>query len=606
MLAATGEKPRFMNDKRVYPRLALRAVLLLSLSVLITLSPSIFPAIALAQDGISSFAIAPNTVLNWSFEEGFVGPDNPNKVATNWNSFVLEGKPQFWSGFTRFGQNVERIDGKDTQIIIGTEPFDAGIYQIITGLTANQWYSALAFVLTVFETSAVQDPSIYDDFIVRQIGIDPEGGRNPSSTSVIWSPPIGKNMDKNTWGQRMTFQATGSTATLFIRAQMLVPTSSDKAESVVFIDAVQFRVAPISQVIVPGESQSGPFEVRWQSVVPNAPASEVTVPEFDVDYRDGDGPWLSWLANTTLGKATFIGLPGHTYTFRVRGWGKYAYPFCWLFGPWAESASVSIGKVFEVTITDNRNNGLVGMTAQLLNASGQAVHGATTDPKGSTYLVPPQPTGTYSVRMLPQWYLAPAPAQNISLGEGVTPVYLTARPPDDLIDDGSFEGTELGAQPAEWTVIGQGIQVTNFAYHGGQKSLLLGTTPSESVVCLQKTFQANGAYRPVLSFWYKLRPPVAGMNKVLLVRLVDQASSQKLAAVSLQAQVETTWLHHYITASQEDSYSGTILVDICLRDPENTATPYSETVYAYVDDVSFGSSSGGPFAFHLPFVSYAP
>jgi len=40
---------------------------------------------------------------------------------------------------------------------------------------------------------------------------------------------------------------------------------------------------------------------------------------FDVQARDGDGPWTDWLTSTTALSATFGGFDGHTFYFRARG-----------------------------------------------------------------------------------------------------------------------------------------------------------------------------------------------------------------------------------------------------------------------------------------------
>jgi len=579
-----------------HAQLSLLGRLLLYLSLLCGFAA---PVAALAQEPLTSFGVAANKVKNWSFET-FEGPRVDQKVAVDWDAFVLSGNPQFRSGYSRFGANVERIDGKDSQVLISKDPFDAGVYQIVSHLQANQWYSVLVYVLSVFQTSAVDDPSVFDGLIVKQIGVDPEGGRNPTSTSIIWGPPMDKNMHRETWGQRLIFQATGTTATLFIRVRCLQGVSLSSYDNVAFIDGAQMRLAPISQAIVPEDTPSGAFTVGWKSVVPNAYSTEARVVEYDVQYRDGNGPWQDWLSHTAATSASFdLSSPGHTYTFRVRGWARYYNPFAEIFGPWAESAPVQIGHVIEVTVLDNRDRRVLGVPVCLLDSNDGVVASAVTDASGVAYLAPGD-EGQYSVAISPSWYQAPAPIHGVTAGPGVRPVALTARPPDDAVSDGSFEAAELGAVPPQWKVVGSTVQTSDFLYHGGRRSVVLATNPQVPEACIRQTFSPDAVYQPALSTWYKLLPGQEGMSKELLALLVDEESNI-LDSVSLQSQTESDWQHLSLVATGEETpFTGSITVELCLQDPPGSTAPFTETVYAYLDDISFGRSSGGPFKVFLP------
>lgn len=57
------------------------------------------------------------------------------------------------------------------------------------------------------------------------------------------------------------------------------------------------------------------FEVSW-SGFDQGPAG---IDYYDVQYRDGSGPWVDWLLEFRALKADFYGANGHTYAFRARG-----------------------------------------------------------------------------------------------------------------------------------------------------------------------------------------------------------------------------------------------------------------------------------------------
>jgi len=583
-----------------------RSLLLRCLTALLLIGIAIgsAPTVATARSPIISAQAAPNLVDNWSFEEGFEGESADQKVAKEWDSFVLSGEVQFWSGYNLYGASCERIDGETSQVLKSDEAFDAGIYQIISGLKPNQWYSALVFVLSIFQTSAVDDPTIFDGKIIKQIGVDPYGGRSPTSPDIIWGPPIDKNMDRNTWGERVTFQAQETTATLFIRIRSLetIPEQYQPYyDNLVFIDGAQVRRAPIAQAVVPEETQTEAFTVSWDGVIPEVPSERYAkVIEYDVQYRDGVGEWQDWLQHTTSSQQTFdLGNPGHVYTFRVRAWARYYDPFAEIFGPWAESAPVQIGRVAELAVTDNLGNAVMGVRAQLLDPQSQAlVASATTDFYGLAYLAPPT-EGEYDLTVSPAWYLDPPPVHGVTIGPGVEPVAITLRPPDDVVEDGSFEADEPRTPPDEWPVIGTGAEISQRQAHTGTNSLRF----SASNVCVRRHFTLNQAYRPVFSLWYRIDPGVQGMQKLFVLRLFD-SDLQEIKSVGVQSQTDTGWqpLHISVTPdASEPVYDGTVTVELCLED--DLYHPSTEETDVYLDDIALGSSSGGPHKVSLPVIA---
>jgi len=582
------------------PRRALPLVLAVLLAVVLT---SLAPSPAAAQTGVAA-----NLTRNWSFET-FEGTYREERVGQYWVGFQVSGtKVEFWQGTQFAGTNVERIDGRDSQIIKGDDPYDAGVYQIVSGLRAGQWYSAIAFVLSVFQTSAVEDPTLFDGTIVKQIGIDPTAGRNPLSPDVIWGDPVDKNMDRATWGQRLTFEAVGTSATFYIRIQALQGVSHESYDNIAFIDGAQIRLAPVSQAIVPDTVAPGPFEVSWKSVVPNAWPQEAKVVEFDVQFRDGLGPWQDWLLHTTVGSAVFPhSVPGHEYTFRVRGWAEYSGAtsttggsisgFAQIFGPWAESAPVRLGRVVRATAHDNRGFPVYRVPFDLLR-DGTVVNTMLTDGAGDAFLADGEGE-VYSVAARDTLFGAPPPIHNVVIGPGISPVGVTLLPPDDVVADGSFEAGMPGQSPAGWSASSDLARVTDYRYHGGRLGVELATDAQTTGVCLARTFELSDAYRPVLAFWYRLEPPQGGMTKVLRVRALN-AEGFVISERVLRSDLPTDWLaDHLFTNDQDALWTGSVTIEICLRDPEGPTTS-DVTERAYVDDISLGSSAGGPEKAYLP------
>jgi hypothetical protein len=139
-------------------------------------------------------------------------------VPASWTKFVLSGPPNYEHSWG------EDHDGHGTLYIWADNHatpdgrFDAGIYQTVTGLAPGTYYKyKLGFALAGY------DPGDtiwhYNDYMGRQIGVDPLGGTNVCSSNVIWNP-VGWNggwaMSDPNW--TMSFLATTNHATVFVRA----------------------------------------------------------------------------------------------------------------------------------------------------------------------------------------------------------------------------------------------------------------------------------------------------------------------------------------------------------------------------------------------------
>ena len=152
-----------------------------------------------------------NLVYNGDFEGAFVSREGLGEVADGWAPFVeAGGVPQFLKG-------TRKAKGRKSQRIWSDYvPFRAGIYQRVVGVTPGETYIARAQVLSIFGEG---DTAIQGLNMGKQIGLDPQGGDDPSSPDVIWSDV---NWEDRAWQegeQALWVSATGGAGviTLFIR-----------------------------------------------------------------------------------------------------------------------------------------------------------------------------------------------------------------------------------------------------------------------------------------------------------------------------------------------------------------------------------------------------
>ncbi len=152
--------------------------------------------------------------------------DNGNKIR-----YMRASAVEFLFG------SVEKRDGADAQIWWSTKPFEAGIYQQVSGLTVDEYYGFQAGILQVFANTS----SKTHNKMFRSVGIDPYGGVNPSSSNVIWSPEEGLDVDWFYPG--VGVQAKSSTITVFIRVRS-IDDAPQYEENSVWADDPFMDVAP--------------------------------------------------------------------------------------------------------------------------------------------------------------------------------------------------------------------------------------------------------------------------------------------------------------------------------------------------------------------------
>lgn len=147
------------------------------------------------------------------------------RVPTGWTPFVVNGSADFReSTDTYWGAPSLEIWSSGTA-------FDAGTYTQVPGLSRGTRYKASAGWFAVSQ----RPNSVY----CRKLGIDPNGGTDPTSSSVVWGPsycgtnrivnypPPGANID-------VSVIARAETVTVFAYVDLTNPSSDNHA----FLDAV--------------------------------------------------------------------------------------------------------------------------------------------------------------------------------------------------------------------------------------------------------------------------------------------------------------------------------------------------------------------------------
>ena len=137
-------------------------------------------------------------------------------VADGWNPFVMSTDTPIFEWVNNENANGDPINGSQ-YIWADLDAFDAGIYQTITGLTPGVYYRFwLGYALAAFDLNGQGNRR--NNLIGRQVGINRNGGTNPSSSNVRWGNVYWDgNAALNIPDLSITFAAQSSSATIFLR-----------------------------------------------------------------------------------------------------------------------------------------------------------------------------------------------------------------------------------------------------------------------------------------------------------------------------------------------------------------------------------------------------
>jgi hypothetical protein len=499
------------------------------------------------------------------------------RVAQSWIAFTQSGvTPKYmtndeWAAMS--GGVAEKVEGDHSQMYWETGAFAAGIYQQVS-VTPGTDYAAQAKILTIWETSLPRP----DDKMLKQVGIDPNGGTDPNSPDIVWGPTKGKHVKWETVKTSAT--AVSSTITLFVLVTSEA-SSNPSLRNQVFVDAVVLTQAPSASATSPALSTEKSFTVNWSGT----PAYSGDSLEYDVEYKVDDGSWAFWKGKTASTSAAFGPTSpttveyGHTYHFRARAWEDY--------GNWPAEVQVKLPGVF----ADGGDTSTVvgGIYGYVRNNQAGPIGGATVAISGTAsststdssgyYSLPLPAEGSYEVTASHSGYGSP-PDISIDVYSTTTtiPLTFTLRPPDDVVVNGDFEGDLSG-----WTSTGIAPTVVTSPLRSGDYSLVMSGTTG-----ITQTHPVSGMHEPTLSFWYKVSN--ADSDDSFTACLYQNDPLDCAATFTVTPAADVDWTHQWLTLGLNEVYTGPLGISFDLR------WNGSGTIVC-LDEVSLGQ---GPYKIYLP------
>ena len=193
----------------------------------------------------TAHADSPYGILkNGGFEDGFRGwGPNDSQIPNDWEPFVIRdpSAPPQYKDSAAFGGFTERLDGGHCLIIwTNWVPFDAGIYQRVSGVTPGTSYVLKLDWAPMQSYNPDKGGKQKGDYLGRVVGIDPTGGTDPNSPNVVWSAELWKEKRASGDTLHVSAQAQGDTITAFLRAKNPQPHGQDQ----VFFDVASLVKDP--------------------------------------------------------------------------------------------------------------------------------------------------------------------------------------------------------------------------------------------------------------------------------------------------------------------------------------------------------------------------
>jgi hypothetical protein len=564
-----------MNISKKKTSLALRIGLIVPL-VMFFLPPGPFCPPALAA-GFVNFLANPGLE---TFDDPYSSHDGYElRVAQNWTAFTKSGTdPKYmtnneWAKMT--GGAAEHLEGNHSQMYWETGAFAAGIHQQVS-VTPGTAYAAQASILTIWETSATRT----EDKMLKQVGIDPNGGTDPDSLDIVWGPAEGKDVQ---WESvKTSATAISSTITLFVLVTSEA-SSSPSLRNQVFVDAVVLTEAPTASATSPAFSNDLSFTVEWSGT----PAYSGNPLEYDVEYKVDDGPWTPMKGKTASTSATFgptsptIVEYGHTYHFRARAWEHYGYyntirvKLPGVFAGGNGDTSTSVGGIYGY-VRNHWGSPIGGATVAISGT------GSSTTTDGGRYGLPMPAEGSYQVTASHSGYGSP-PAISIDVYSTTTtiPLSFTLRPPDDMVVNGDFEGDLSG-----WTTTDPAPTIVTSPLRSGDYSLSMSGNSG-----ITQVHSVSGMHEPTLSFWYKVSTSETDGDDSFKACLYQNDPSACAATFTIAPSAGVDWTHQWLALGLDEVYTGPLGISFNLQQDG------SELTTVYLDEVSLGQ---GPYKTYLP------
>ncbi|NJL55961.1 LysM peptidoglycan-binding domain-containing protein [bacterium] len=196
-----------------------------------------------------------NLLTNPGFESPYrdVGGSPPRSVATGWTPWHTprtDDMPSFQNTQPEYeaaAPDTTRIrEGANAQrIFTSFFTFEGGVFQRLTGVSPGTElrFSVYAYVWS----SSLGNPNVseFPAGVLVQAGIDPTGGTDPASSSIVWSSPAAFGQYDAYRQYAVRAEAVSSAVTVFVRIQM----QDVVADTSVWLDDAVLE--PTSQVATP-------------------------------------------------------------------------------------------------------------------------------------------------------------------------------------------------------------------------------------------------------------------------------------------------------------------------------------------------------------------
>ncbi|MBN1994365.1 MAG: fibronectin type III domain-containing protein [Anaerolineae bacterium] len=505
------------------------------------------------------------------------------KIAAGWNHFYIEANTYPGSGnasklhwmssaqfAAAFSGGDYHIEGDASQNMWSAYEFDAGVYQQVSGLAVGQGYRFFIKMVTYWRGPGYPDT---DGKMVKQVGIDPYGGTDPTGNNVIWSAP---DANDNEWvGMVVAATAESNTITVFAKVQAPENDSFNHTD----LDMVYFEDSRLEE-LAPGPTTSLNVAANGNTVNLNwsgSPAGGWVLKGYEVEYKDqAGGDWLT--IQDKAGAATggsFIGQVLHTYTVRARTWqtnGSIDMP-----GQWVEK-SITIADAVTGQVIDHAGLGLSGVR---VSVSGQTT---STLSNGGSYALPTGP-GTFHIVADDFDSLVAPPPTTVNVppnGVGSLTITLIPTGTHQAISNNHFE-TDLSG----WNVSdGLAAGVSSVNQHTGSGSLWLSNT-----VNISQTGVVSQMNAPLLSFWHKNNVPftVEFLAEGAGASSLDPSAARPILVQTVGAAGD--WSHFTLRWAADSDYSGSLGVNFSHNGgPANI----------FIDEVSIAAAGFEPV--YLPVV----
>ncbi len=250
-----------------------------------------------------------NLLTNPGFEPPFqtLSGEPPRRVAQGWIPWHIQGsgtsfseliQPEYYPASDDVnGLGVPRIrSGNDAQqYFTFFATHSGGVYQTVSGITSGTEYRfqvyAYVWSTTLDDVNSSQEPG----GVIMQVGIDPTGGTNPDSTTIVWSAAGSPQYDAFV-PYSITAAAQSSSVTVFVRSTV----SAAVKNNVIYLDDASLTTASAGATSAPSTAtpSATPIPPTSTSQPPTAtpedatsePATQTPVPTEAVEPTDTEAP----------------------------------------------------------------------------------------------------------------------------------------------------------------------------------------------------------------------------------------------------------------------------------------------------------------------------